>query len=302
MKKNVHTCSPVSKLNGSNRKKQKPLDWFLAQPHPLDRVLAHPESFCGTRWEELARQYASKPFDVDAFRAGLQLKLERLYRAKLHRQLYLKTEGPPGSAKTFKQILEDAGVLDVLLAEDTLRELWKSDVLSRISRRSEEMDREQLSVDGTSIDEHKQRVRAMEKELRKFRKIAVKNNFEYIEVAPDRLLQKIIDERIAILTWQRMGPKERILRGPRRAAGRGRTGGRWMDDHAVRNEDTAIQANIYRTLKTRLQNVLTRKNGISDIFLCQLAELVFSAPNVTYITDGKTLYKSIERIIKFLHQ
>jgi hypothetical protein len=295
----TNTRRHLSTVNYRKQKTQNSVDWFLQQPHPLDVALADQDS--GTRWEQLVHQIAAEPFDVEEFRAVLLAKLERLrYQTKLER--FRQSVGRGVTGRTFRKVLEDAGVLEVLLAEYTLRELWKSDVLSRISRRSKELSVKKESLQGISIDEHKQRVRAMEKELKQFREIATKNNFEYVEVAPERLLRKIIGERTAILAWQRMGPKERILLGPRRAAGKGRTGGRRMDaHHAVRNEDTPIQANIYRTLKTRLQNDRTRK-GISDIFLCQLAELVFGAPDVKYVTNGKTLRRAIKRIIKYLHR
>jgi hypothetical protein len=63
----------------------------------------------------------------------------------------------------------------------------------------------------------------------------------------------------------------------------------------TRIEDKRIQALIYRTLEQRLQNPTTYQNGIDDIFLCQLAELVWAPADVRELSDDTSLQRDINR-------
>jgi hypothetical protein len=65
--------------------------------------------------------------------------------------------------------------------------------------------------------------------------------------------------------------------------------------HSPRDEDVATKLAIYRTLKQKLQTKATKRRGIFDIFLCQLAELVWAPRDVANLTDGQALYRALKR-------
>jgi hypothetical protein len=93
--------------NRTSSKYRDPLDWFLDQE----------EYDYETRLTFLARQYAAEPFDASAFEKELVEKLERFR--------YRPPDRSAAAARSFHNILSNAGVLRALLDCDTLRDLWK---------------------------------------------------------------------------------------------------------------------------------------------------------------------------------
>ncbi len=63
-----------------------------------------------------------------------------------------------------------------------------------------------------------------------------------------------------------------------------------------RDEDLATKKAIYSTLKQKLQTQKTRKKGIFDVFLRQLAELVWAHRDVQDLTNGQALYRALKRL------
>jgi hypothetical protein len=251
---------------------QNPLDWFL------DWMDDENES----RLAFLARQVAAEPFNADSFRDDLTTKLKRLRYPQPDPEQEIVT-------KTFHALLEHAGVLPLILSEDTLRELWKCRLLKDIFQRDIELQKNELSVQGRPLSEHKQRVAKIRKDLRTLEKIAREYGLEAdVAQAYEKIAGECIKALRPIATSRYSGSKAEVILS-RPSNGLAST---------IRSEQTAIQAIIYRRLKQNLQTKSTEGMGISGIFLCQLSELIWADPNVQVLGDGETIWRAEKRLPK----
>jgi hypothetical protein len=270
---------------------QHPLDWFLDQSSEFG-----PQS----NLDFLAQEYAQQPFNAEQLRVELREKLNRLHYPQPDHE-------HPVERPTFANVLEKAEVLCNLLSDDTLRELWKSLLLKKIFERSRELDDKKQSVRGVPITEHWRRIREIIKDIETFKKLADKYDLEKTLPQLDKMNRKIPDEFIPIvfsgrrvhgrelLTFSSTVPewKTKLQRRGRQRRVTGSAAQRPVP--APRIEEKRIQALIYVTLEQRLQTRKTYKNGIEDIFLCQLAELVWASADVQGLSSGESLRRDINR-------
>jgi hypothetical protein len=259
------------------------MDWYLDQfnPDPSARLF-----FFG--------QYAGQPFDAERFRSELSEKLNRLHYPQPARI---------GEERTFAQVLEHAGVFAELVTDDTLRELWKSLMLKKLFERSRELRDRKESSHGVSLQEHRRRRREIEKDIKTLKKIAEKYDLDF---KYDKMIERSLAEYIPISLSERGGRNGILsftLPVPEWKARFKRRGRRRLPKSSARQpvsetriEDKRIQALIYRTLEQRLQNPTTYQNGVDDIFLCQIAELVWAPADVRELSDGSSLQRDINRL------
>jgi hypothetical protein len=225
----------------------------------------------------LAREIAKGPPDVDSFRKDLEAKLARLR--------YMR--GDTGYGKTFHDILTDAKVLNVLLHDEVLQELSRWCLLGEIARRGRELEREKKAVDGESLHELNKRANQMLRDLISMEAISDRYDLpDEMEKPSKKLGRRYTDLVKLILAFS----KDRM---PRYVLFSGETAG--TQDKKPKNEDVATKVRIYRTLQQKLQTPETKKNGVTDRVLLQLAELVFAPPNVQSLPVGKALYEAARR-------
>jgi hypothetical protein len=242
---------------------QNPLDWFLdTDPEDYGHLTI------------LARTFAAQQFDEDSFRTELVAKLKRLkYQpARL-----------TGDEKTFHETLSEAGVLNLLLESSTLRELWMCTLLKKIVERDRELEHEKKAVDGQTLRFHSKQARQIRKDLGAIAEIAERYDArDEAEKLSEELHSQFCDHmRILLISTTYRTPRGELLSG------------RPIEElrNKPRDEDRATQLAIYRTLKRKLQTKAAKRRGIFDIFLCQLAELIFSPRDVKNLSNGQALYR-----------
>jgi hypothetical protein len=254
----------------STLEEQGPLQWFLAQTFDANE----------SRLAFLAQEAATKAFDLVSFKTELVKKLKTLR--------YPQPDSEQGiSKKTFHEILEQAGVIELLLQEDVLRGLWQRRLLKDLLNLDDEMRAKGLSMEGVLLREHKEKVKKIQKDIGTLERIAKEYD---IEAAMAECYEKMARECVKawrpIMTARYPGSKgEIILSRPSNEL-----------PHNLRSEHTAIQAIIYLWLKGKLQTKNTKEHGIFDIFLCQLSELIWNGPDAQGLSDGKTIRKMAARI------
>jgi hypothetical protein len=250
--------------------------------HLLDWFLKWTDDESESRLGFLARQIAAEPFNADVFSNELTTKLTRLRYPQPDREVGIGKE-------TFYAILERAGLLPLILQEQTLHALWKHRLLKDLFQKDSELREKHLSVEGILLSEHRRRVRRVQRDLSTLERIAREYGLErYMAESYEKMEGEILKVRRPILTSEYPGSKSELLLG--------RPAKELSSD--VRSEDTVIQANIYLTLKQRLQTSETPKRGVSDIFLCQMAELVCARPDVRGLSNGETIRKMANRLTK----
>ena len=213
--------------------------------HPLDWFLEWTDDENASRLAFLARQIAAEPFNADVFRNELTTKLTRLRYPQPDREQGIGKE-------TFYAILERADLLPLILQEDTLRVLWKHRLLTDLFQKDSELREKHLSVEGTPLSEHRSRVRQIQRDLDTLVRIADEYDLDrHMAESYEKMEGAILKARRPILTSEYAGSKSELLLG--RPA-------KELSSH-VRSEHTVIQANIYLTLKQRLQTRETSKKG-----------------------------------------
>jgi hypothetical protein len=225
----------------------------------------------------IARRFA-EPFDAGSFRVGLVAKLKRFK----YQPAKLK-----GNEKTFHQILTEVGVLDLLLRDETLFELWQCTLLKKIVQRAREFDENDQAADGQPLRDIRKKERQVYKDMLAIEEIADRNNSRKESVAlHERLERKYI--RLAILlliSTKYKGSRAELLSG--------RTEETFSK--GPRDEDVATKRAIFHVLKERLQTKKTKKKGLFDILLCQVAELVWASSDAAVLSNGQSLYRDLKR-------
>jgi hypothetical protein len=248
-----------------------------AYTNPLNLFLNSDED-CASGLAFLARYFA-ETFDPISFRTELIAKLKK------HKYQPAK---PKGNEKTFHEILKNVGVLDVLLEDDTLRELWQCTLLKTIVQRQRELDEEDKAVDGQSLRDLRKQERQLFKDLCSIEVVAERNDardeaeklYEKLERRYHRMM------RLLLISTRYQGSRSELLSGEIQH----KPGG------GPKDEDVAIKIAIYRTLKQRLQNNSTRRKGLFIIVLCQLAERIWSTSDSFDSSDGNNLYRAVRRL------
>jgi hypothetical protein len=251
-----------------------------AYQHPLDRFLDLVDVDCETRLDIVGRKFAAQPFNAAIFNDELKAKLQRL------RYPQPDPERNVGK-KTFHEILERADVLAIILHPDTLADLRKFRLMKKIIHDDEELEEKKKSIDGTMLSEHKRRVRKINNDLQTLEEIAQTYSLQSkIGKLREEIARKALVEWRAIMISKYGGVREALLLGCS------------PDEISceIRIADTAIQVEIYRALKSKLQNRATKKAGIFDRFLCQLAELLWAESNVKGLSNGETIRKASSRL------
>ena len=269
----------------------------MKNQHPLDWLLSQEEEGSPSLLEFVAQEYAGEGFNPDKFGRELTAKLERLRYPQ---------PDPIESKPFFSEILNRAAVLSVLLSADTLRELWKSLVLKRVFERYRELRDRRQSVHGISLEEHWRKVREARRDMRIYKKLDDKYHFDYTLSAYEKMARGSVREMVAIWMSRFIGSRAELLsvhlpvlkwksklqtgkkRTPKPAATE-------LSSRPPRSEDKHIQGHIYATLERLLQTAETYRKGIDDIFLCQLAELIWSGADVQRLSDGESLRRDINR-------
>ena len=229
--------------------------------HPLDKFLAQNELDNAPRLEILARKYAAEPFDVDSFRKELTAKVQRLR----YPQPYISPND-----KTFSDVLKDAGVLSILLREDTLRELWKSVLLKKICQRERQLKGKRETADGIPLRDQRRKARRINKDQETLKRMEAEYDLENVAPLYEKIAGKSVEATLPLYESRGSDSKEELLTGrPRMPKWRKqsrREASQWFPFN-LRNEDTAIQVVIYRTLRPLLPNEEAGKKHISDKFL-----------------------------------
>jgi hypothetical protein len=252
---------------------QNPLDWFLdTDRDDYDNLTV------------LARRFRAEPFDADSFRSELVAKLQRLKYQRVTNQ----RRKLPADERTFYEILTDAGVLETLLQPSTLGDLWKCLLLKRIANRDRELEHEKKAVDGNELRFHSGQARQIWRDLGAIEEIVERHN---ARDEAEKLYEKLNSQlrkhmRILLISTKYRVPRTVLLSGRPLKERR----------HNPKDENVATKVAIYRTLKEKLQTKATRKKGVFDIFLCQLAELVWAPRDVQKLTTGQTLYTDQRRL------
>jgi hypothetical protein len=65
--------------------------------------------------------------------------------------------------------------------------------------------------------------------------------------------------------------------------------------NVIKSERLASNMAIYRVLAKALQPDNPKKRKLSEIFMCQLAELVSAEPRVKSLGDGQALWRAVDR-------
>jgi|GEM_PF-4879248 len=205
----------------------------------------------------------------------------------------------------FSEILNHAAVFSVLLSPDTLRELWKSLVLKKVFERHRELRDRKQSAHGISLKEHWRRVREFKRDMKIYKKLDDKYHFDYALSAYEKMARGSVREMVAIRMSSFIGPRDAILSvhlpvpkwKSKLQTGKKRTPKTAATESLAtpRSEDKHIQGHIYATLERRLRTPETYRKGIDDIFLCQLAELIWVGADVQRLSDGESLCRDINR-------
>lgn len=250
----------------------------MSRQHPLDWFLNEDEFGRETRLKAIAKTFVAEPFDAETFGKELSARLQRLHYPQ---------PAPSSEEKTFRDILESAGVLGVLLRPKTLRELWKSILLKKIVEHDRELERTSRWVTGKPLEFYKRMAQGTYADLEQIQQIA--ETYDAQELAQglcDRISRDFRDYvRVVIQSRRPALDRAELLAGaPRKELLSKPT-----------NEERSSDIAIYRTLQTKLMNPRTEKKGISSKFLCQLSELVSARPDVTKLSDGDSLYRAAHR-------
>lgn len=250
---------------------------ITAYRNPLNRFLDSDED-CASGLEFIARHFA-EPFDPVSFQTRLIAKL----KSHRYRPAVLK-----GNEKTFHEILTNAGVLDVLLQNESLYELWQCILLKKIVQHSRDLEKEHKAVDGQPLRDLMKKERQLSKDLTAIDEIA--RRYDFVKEA-EELCKKLDRKYRDILILQLISTKYKGSRAELLSGG--------MEDKPSKNprdEDVAAKRAIFRTLQNRLK---TRKKGskkLYTILLCQLAELIWAAPDSNALSNGINLYTHLKRV------
>jgi hypothetical protein len=239
--------------------------------HPLDQFVANDNDW--TMLGALTTQFAEKPFDDKAkYRDELVSVLkQREYRHKVGSKVILKT---------FHELLQGAGLLEKLLADDTLQEFWKSQLLDRILKRANELQLNRLAVDGQPLTKHRRTERAIQQDL------------ETIEKLTEKYGLKDMGQNIELIAGEAVKAWRPLNQSRKPGSTRALLIGREATQKRLNREETAIQVIIYRTLKARLDQTTWKKKNIPDIFMCKLAELIWLLPSSPRLSSGETLRRA----------
>jgi len=238
--------------------------------HPLDQFLATDND--GTMLGYLANQFAEELLDKATYRNELTKALKkREYRHK---------QGFKVMRRTFNEMLQQAGLLEKLLSDDTLQEFWKSQLLDKILKRKTELQSKRHSVDGRSLTEHRRKVKAIQKDLETIERLTEKYGLKEMGLNIELISWEALKEWRPLNRSRWTGSKRELL-----------IGGTEMPQRLNR-EDMAIQVTIYRTLKSRLHQPNWRMKEIPDIFMCQLAELIWRPSSLSELSSGETLRRA----------
>jgi len=238
--------------------------------HPLDQFLVSDND--GTMLGALASQFAEEPFDRAKYRDQLVSALKK--------HAYGHRVGVKLIRKTFHELLQGAGLLEELLADDSLQEFWKSQLLDRILKRKSELQSERQAIDGRSLTEHRREVKAIQKDLKS------------IERLTKRYGLKDMAQNFELIAWEAIRAWRPLNQFYWPGSNREFLVGRAATQKRLNREDMAIQVIIYRTLKARLDQETWREKHIPDIFMCQLAEIIWRLPSSPQLSSGETLRRA----------
>jgi hypothetical protein len=172
---------------------------------------------------------------------------------------------------------------------ETLAELWKYRLMKKIIHSDDALEEKKESVHQIPLSEHWHVLRKIKKDLKVIDKIAAAYG---LENKTGELREEIAGR--ALLEWRPIMLSK--YKGAREPLLIGRPSHEISSE--IRSEDTAIQVGIYRALKSRLQSKATKKKGLFDIFLCQMAELIGAESNVQGLSDGETIRRANRRLPK----
>lgn len=125
------------------------LDWFLQK----DDMGEDDDALSA-----IARRLNEQPFNVDAFRTELELRIIK----------YSYSAGSDSASdRTYHQILTDAGLLQSFYDPETLRQLWQCRLLVTIAKEFREFEKQQQTIDGQTVSKVRKRIRQLESDARK---------------------------------------------------------------------------------------------------------------------------------------
>lgn len=235
--------------------------------HPLDALLQESEDESRSMLGTLAQRIVGLARDKGP---GWFIEVSR-------NKIQLLKYRPPDSKKdrqTFSDILERAEALKTFLSPLVQAEIEKWLLLRDVFLEHRKNKEERKSVEGFPIQFHKDMMKELKGHFKTIRRVARKHDSRraiadyYTSVQREIVRQAtplIFNSRLAI--WPSlMGESKR--------------------DFSPRDEEAAIRARIFFVLRIKLQSARSKKLGISDQFLRQLAELLMSRASSGHLPTG----------------
>ena len=285
---------------------KNPLDWYLRQGYESTLAI-------------IAESIASRPYDENVFRQQLTQNVQRFRYPQ---------PSPRDDEPTFGDILDRAGVRDIFLERIMLRELWKFRSIQQIFDRIAELDERKLAADGVSLKEHHKRAMQITKDMARLTSLEATYGLQISKEDKTKIARHFCDESRWVLCAALPRYEKELLTISARAKKTPmiiHTGFDFLPDEwwppifvtrpagshkgrrnpppghrEIRIQKRAIQVGIFRLLRERLQTSQSKRKGISDLFLCQLAELVWADNDerLQHLSDGETLRRATKNIPK----
>jgi hypothetical protein len=235
---------------------QHPFD-LLTQPHKSNDLEGHGASSFELAALAIAEREAERSLFV-RFQTALLRKLELPYQTSARNPL----------RRTFRRILDDAGVLNVFRRKSTLEELYKWKLLQVTFRLEPRLRHRKNTLGGTLLKQHRSLLTELLRHSRNVHDIATRRH-PFLDVSSHlALVRREINKQGKILI-----PYEKALSWRRLF--------RDLPLHPEpRSPEDASKLRMFSFLQRKLQTTKSESRGISDSFLSQLTELVASsAPN-----------------------
>ena len=235
--------------------------------HPLDMLLQHSSDDSRSMLGTLAQGIVGLARDKEP---GWFIEVSR-------NKIQLLKYRPPDSKKdrqTFSEILKRADVLKTFLSPLVQGEIEKWLLLSDIFKEHRKNKEEGKSVEGFPIQFHKDMRRELLRHFETIRRVARKHNSRRaIADYYTSVRREIVRQATPLIFNSRLPIWASLLGESKR-------------DFSPRDEEAAIRARVFFVLRTKLQSARSKKLGISDQFLRQLAELLMSRASSGHLPTG----------------
>lgn len=226
---------------------------LLTQPRDSNNLERHRPSSFELAALAIAEREAERSL-FSRFQTALLRKLELPYQTSARNPL----------RRTFRRILNDAGVLNVFLRKSTLEELYKWKLLLVTFRLEARLRNRQKTASGTLLKQHRSLLTELLRHSREIYDIATQRA-PFLEISSHLALvrREIVNQVEILIPYQRVQPWRPLFRDAP------------LNPEPQSPED-ATKLRIFSFLQRKLQTTKSRSRGISDSLLKHLTELVAS--------------------------